>query len=153
LGSNSSVPSPIFIAALLTTERLRIVHLPEEINSLVESKRNQVIRKAIQKHYVDTSGRVPAFGRIEGYYFVRFAGFSDLDFGIPFNLDGSPVGDMVAIRRVPEAGLGMKHRDTRLTGLLKNEPDGVTEAKLLTEAEPRGIRPNISVPVRARPQQ
>jgi hypothetical protein len=117
-----SVPSPIFIAALLTTERLRIVHLAEEINSLVESKRNQIIREAIEKHYVDTSGRVPAFGRIEGYYFVGFAGFSGLDFGILFDLDGSPVGDMVAIRRVPEAGLGMKHRDTRLTGLLKNEP-------------------------------
>jgi hypothetical protein len=32
------------------------------------------------------------------------------------------LGDMVAIRRVPEAGLGMNHRNTRLTGLLKNEP-------------------------------
>ena len=32
--------------------------------------------------------------------------------------------------------------------------DGVTQAKLLlTETEPGGISPNISVPVRARPQQ
>jgi hypothetical protein len=39
-------------------------------------------------------------------------------------------------------------------GLYGSPADGYTQAKLLpTETEPRGISPNISVPVRARPQQ
>jgi hypothetical protein len=39
-------------------------------------------------------------------------------------------------------------------GLYGSVSDGVTQAKLLpTETEPRGISPNISVPVRARAQQ
>jgi hypothetical protein len=43
--------SPIFVTALLTAERLRIVYLPENINSLEEHERDPVVRDAIQKHY------------------------------------------------------------------------------------------------------
>jgi hypothetical protein len=116
------IPSPIFVAALLTTERLRILYLPEDINALDEDQRNQIVGEMIQKHYRRTSGHVPAFGRIEGYYFVQLPGFGRNDFGVPFNVDGSRSGAMVAIQRVPEAGLGLKRGDNRLTGLLKNEP-------------------------------
>jgi hypothetical protein len=37
-------------------------------------------------------------------------------------VNGSRIGDMVGIRRVPEATLGTKRGDTRLTGLLKDDP-------------------------------
>jgi hypothetical protein len=117
-----SVPSPIFIAAMLTAERLRIAYLPKEINSVGEDERREIVRESIQRHYRETGGEVPAFGRIEGYYFVRFAGFGADNFGVPYDVEGSPIGDMIAIRRVPEAGLGTKRGDSRLTGLLKNDP-------------------------------
>jgi hypothetical protein len=117
-----NVPSPIFIAALLTTEQLRIAYLPDDINSLGNDERNRMVREFILNHYKRTSGHVPAFGRIEGYYFVQFSGFGRDDFGIPFTVDGSPSGAMVAIQRVPEAGLGLKRGDTRMTGLLKDDP-------------------------------
>jgi hypothetical protein len=115
------IPFPIFVAALLGSERLRIVRLPEEINSLGENQRDEIVRESISMHYQDTAGEVPAFGRIEGYYFVRFAGFGAADFGVEYDVTGSPVGNMIAVRRVPEATLGRKRNDTRLTGLLKND--------------------------------
>jgi hypothetical protein len=116
------VPSPVFVVALLTAEQLRIIALPEDINSLASDKQHQIVRGAIQRHYRRRSGQVPAFGRIDGYYFVQFAGFERDDFGIAFTVKGLPNGRMVAIERLPEAGLGVKIGDTRLTGLLKDEP-------------------------------
>jgi hypothetical protein len=120
-----NVPSPIFIAALLTTEQLRIVYLPERIDSLDGDERYQIVRESIQRHFSRTSGRVPAFGRIEGYYFVQFPGFGKNDFGVEFGVDGFPKGAMVAIERLPEARLGFKHGDDRLTGLLKDDAEEI----------------------------
>ena len=116
-----STPSPIFVAALLGTERLRIVYLSQEINSLEEDERNEIIGDAVQRHYREAAGDVPAFGRIVSYYFVRFAGFGADDFGTEYDVTGRPIGEMVTIRRVPEATLGTKHGDTRFTGLLEND--------------------------------
>jgi hypothetical protein len=107
---------------LLGTERLRIVYLPEEISSAEQYEEHEIVREAIQRHYRETDGDVPAFGRIIGYYFVCFAGFGAADYGVEYDVNGSPVGDMVAIPRVPQASLGTKRGDARLTGLLKDDP-------------------------------
>jgi hypothetical protein len=117
-----SIPSPIFVAALLTTERLRIVYLPDRINTVDEDERDRIVRDAIQQHYQETAGRVHAFGRIVGYYFIRFAGFAGSDFGVPYDRQGERAGEMVQVRRLPQAGLGIKRGDFRLTGRLENEP-------------------------------
>lgn len=114
------MPSPIFVAAMLPPERLRVVYLPEEVDSLEEDEREQLVRASIRRHYRTTAGKVPAFGRIEGYYFIRFAGFGAMDFGVPYSVDGSPIGDMMAVKRIPEASLGLKRGDTRLGDLLRN---------------------------------
>ena len=116
------VPSPIFIAALLTAEQLRIVYLPEDITTFDQYQQHQIVKEFIQKNYCRTSGHVPAFGRIVGYHFVQFSGFGRDDFGVAFTVDGFPSGGMVAIERLPEAGLGIKSGDTRLTGALKDDP-------------------------------
>jgi hypothetical protein len=116
------MPSPIFVAALLGTERLLTVYLPEDINSAEENERHEIVRGSIQKHYQESDGHVLAFGRVVGYNFIRFAGFGADDFGIEYDVNGSRIGDIVALRRVPEATLGTKRGDTRLTGLLKDDP-------------------------------
>jgi hypothetical protein len=116
------IPSPIFIAALMTVERLRIVRLPDEIASVEQDERHQIVRAAITKNYRDNAGQVPAFGRITGYILVQVAGYNRLDYGIPYDRDGMQIGSMVSVRRLPDATLGVKKGDARLTGLLKNEP-------------------------------
>jgi hypothetical protein len=113
-------PEPIFIAAMLTVEQLRLVCLPEEIDSADEKEREQIVREAIQKHYRNRHGSVPAFGRITGYFFVCIPGFGGVDFGVPYDRHGSRTGEMVLVRRIPEATLGIRPADTRLTGFLRN---------------------------------
>jgi hypothetical protein len=116
------IPSPIFIAALLTTKRLRIVQLPDEAISGDEDTQDRLIRATIIEHYRERAGHVPAFGRITGYVLVLLLGYDSVDFGLPFNVMGEQAGAMQKVKRLPEATLGRKRGDTRLTGLLKNTP-------------------------------
>jgi hypothetical protein len=113
-------PEPIFVAAMLTAEQLRLAYLPNKINSAGEAERDKVIRETIQRHYRDRRGRIPAFGKITGYFFVGIPGFAGMDFGLPYDRHGARTGEMVIVRRIPEATLGMRSGDTRLTGLLRN---------------------------------
>jgi hypothetical protein len=41
-----------------------------------------------------------------------------LDFGLPYDLDGDPMGPMQPVERLHEAVLGTKPGDSGLTGLL-----------------------------------
>jgi hypothetical protein len=114
-------PSPIFIAALLTVSRLRIVPLRDEAFSADEDTRDRVIRATIVEHYQNQRGHVPAFGKITGYALVLLCGYGGVDFGLPFDVYGDQVGSMHQVRRLSEAAtLGRKRGDTRMTGLLKN---------------------------------
>jgi hypothetical protein len=113
-------PSPIFIAALLTTARLRIVDLPDEAFSADRDTRDRVIKATIIEHYQSQRGHVPAFGGITGYAHVCIAGYGGIDFGLPFDVCGEPAGPMRPVKRVAEAVLDSRRGGTRLTGLLKN---------------------------------
>jgi hypothetical protein len=113
------IPSPIFVAALMTTRRLRILPLPDEGFPAAKRSRDRFIKRAIVEHYRDSTGRVPAFGRITGYVLVLLAGYDGVDFGLPFDVCGDPAGPMRETRRLPEATSGTKRGDTRLTGMLK----------------------------------
>jgi hypothetical protein len=115
------VPSPIFIAALLTVARLRIIRLPDEAITADEDARNHTIKAIILDHWRETGGRVPAFGGITGYFLVIIAGYGG-DFGLPYNVAGDPAGGMRKVERLGEASLGIRRGDTRLTGLLKDVP-------------------------------
>jgi hypothetical protein len=115
-------PSPIFIAALMTVRRLRIVPLPDDTFSGGDGTRDRVIKTTIIEHYQSQLGQVPAFGGITGYVFVLLAGYDGVDFGLPFDVCGEPVGSIRPVKRLAEATLGMKRADTCLTGLLKNTP-------------------------------
>jgi len=64
------VPSPIFVAALLTVTRLRIIHLPNEALTVNEEARDRIIKPIIIDHWRENGGRVPAFGVITGYVLV-----------------------------------------------------------------------------------
>src|SRR3984893_5398365 len=79
-----AVPSPIFVAALLTVARLRIVHLPDEALTANEEARDNIIKTIIIEHWRENGGHVPAFGEITGYVLVLVAGYGGFDFGLPF---------------------------------------------------------------------
>jgi hypothetical protein len=115
-----AVPSPIFVAALLTVARLRTVSLPEEALTANDEARDRIIKTTIIDHWHENNGYVPAFGEITGYVLVLVAGYGGFDFGLPFSITGDRAGAMQKIERLGEATLGTKRGDTRLTGLLKN---------------------------------
>jgi len=116
------VPSPIFIAALLTVARLRIVRLPDEALTVNDEARDCIIKTIIIDHWRENNGRVPAFGGITGYVLVSVVGYAGFDFGLPFSVTGDPAGAMQKVERLGQASLGTRRGDTRLTGLLKNSP-------------------------------
>jgi hypothetical protein len=113
------VPSPIFLAALLGTARLRIVSLTDATFPADADARDRVIKRTIIAHYRDHAGPVPAFGTIIGYVLVLLAGYDGIDFGLPFDVHGDRAGQMQAVRRLPEAMLGKRRPDGRLNGLLR----------------------------------
>ena len=115
------VPQPIFIAALMTTARLRHVELSAEAWSGSYEHCDQLVKEAVQDHYREYRGQIPAFGALVGYVLVVMAGYS-VDFGFPFDTAGDPAGPFQPVKRLGEATLGLKPGDTRMTGLLRNTP-------------------------------
>ena len=117
-----SVPSPIFIAALLTVARLRIIGLSDEAIAAEDEARGRIVKIIILDHWRETGGHVPAFGAITGYVVVVIAGYAGFDFGLPYSVTGDPAGRMQKVERLGAAILGTKRADTRLSGLLKDAP-------------------------------
>jgi hypothetical protein len=116
-----TVPQPIFVTALVGTARLRLVALPDEVWCASGDERDRLVKQAIQAHYRERRGSVPAFGAIIGYTLVSLPGYL-VDFGFPYDPEGNPTGPMRPVERLGEATLGKKRGNTRLTGRLKNAP-------------------------------
>jgi hypothetical protein len=119
-----AIPEPLFVAALLTSVRLRLVPVCPETWHASADERDRQLKAAIQEHYRGHRGHVPSFGAIVGYTTVVMAGYR-LDFGLPYDLDGDPAGPMLPVERLQEAVLGTKRSDARLTGLLRDTPIGI----------------------------
>jgi hypothetical protein len=117
-----AVPSPIFVAALLTVARLRTVSLPEEALTANDEARDRIIKTTIIDHWHENNGYVPAFGGITGYVLVLVAGYGGFDFGLPFSVTGDRAGAMQKVERLGQATLGTRRGDVSLTGMLKNSP-------------------------------
>jgi hypothetical protein len=47
------------------------------------------------------------FGAIAGYVLVLIAGYEDVDWGLPFGVDGDRTGSMRAIGRLPIATVSL----------------------------------------------
>jgi|SRR5690242_1109481 len=123
-----AVPSPIFVAALLTVARLRIIRLPDDALTASDEARDVIIKTIIIDHWRENGGYVPAFGGIMGYVLVLVAGYDAFDFGLPFSVTGERAGGMQKVERLGQATLGTRRVDTRLTGLLKHSPIKVIRA-------------------------
>jgi hypothetical protein len=117
-----AVPSPIFVAALLTVARLRIIPLPDDALTTSGEARDRIIKTIIIDHWRENGGRVPAFGEITGYVLVSVAGYGGFDFGLPFSVRGDRAGAMQKVERLGVATLGTRRGDTRLTGKLEHSP-------------------------------
>jgi len=116
-----NIPSPIFAAAMIGTKRLRIIELLDRATSSYEEARNQIAMDAIRNHYRENRGWVPCFGEITGYVLVVFPGYDGLDFGLPFDCRGWSTGSMTTVRRLPDALLGRRRADGRLSRFFKDE--------------------------------
>jgi hypothetical protein len=117
-----AMPSPSFVAALLTVARLRIIALPDEALTANEEARDRIIKTIITDHWRENNGRVPAFGAIMGYVLVLVAGYGGFDFGLRFSVAGDRAGGMQKVERLGEATLGTSRCDLRLTGVLNDFP-------------------------------
>jgi transcriptional regulator with XRE-family HTH domain len=118
------IPEPLFIAALLTSARLRLVPVCSGTWQVSADERDRLLKRAIQDHYSQHAGRITAFGAIVGYTAVVMPGYL-LDFGVPYDLNGDPMGPMGSVKRLGEAVLGTKPGDSRLTGLFRDTPVGI----------------------------
>ena len=114
-------PEPLFVAALYGSARLRHAPVSDEVWLLGDGQRDSGIKRAILEHYRAQNGRIPAFGAILSYTLVTLVGYQ-VDFGIPFNVNGDRAGPMCVVQRLSEATLGTKRGDTSLTGLLRDVP-------------------------------
>jgi hypothetical protein len=117
-----TVPSPIFVAAMLTVARLRSIPLPDDALATNDEARDRLIKPIIMDHWRENNRRVPAFGGITGYVLVSVAGYGGFDFGLPFSVAGDRAGAMQKVERLGEATLRTRRGDMSLTGLLKNSP-------------------------------
>ena len=118
------IPEPLFVAALLTSARLRLVPVCSEAWDANADERDRKLKAAIQEHYREQRGHVPSFGAIVGYTAVVLAGYR-LDFGLRFDRNGDPVGWMQPVERLGEPILGTKQGDTRLSGFFRDTPIGI----------------------------
>jgi len=116
-----AIPEPLFVAALLTSARLRLVPVCPETWQVSAGERDRLLKRAIHDHYRGHRGHVPSFGAIVGYTAVVIAGYR-LDFGLPYDLNGDPTGPMQPVERLGEGILGTKRGDSRLTGIFPNRP-------------------------------
>ena len=116
------MPSPIFVAALLTVTRLRIVRLPNSALTANEETRDRIIKTIIIDHWRENGGRVPAFGGIVGYILVLVAGYGGFDFGLPFTITGDRAGAMQKVERLGVATLRTRRGDASLTEMLRDAP-------------------------------
>jgi hypothetical protein len=116
-----AIPEPIFVAALLTSARLRLVRVSPETWRASTNERDRHLKRAIQEHYRKHGGHVPSFGAIVGYTAVVMPGYR-LDFGLPYDLGGDRAGSMLPVKRLDEPVLATKRGDTRLTGLFRDTP-------------------------------
>jgi hypothetical protein len=123
-----TVPSPIFVAAMLTVARLRIIRLPHEALMANGEARDRIIKSIVVDHWRENSGRVPAFGGITSYVLVLVAGYGGFDFGLPFSITSDRAGAMQKVERLGEATLGTRRGDVSLTGMMKDSPIRVIRA-------------------------
>jgi hypothetical protein len=121
-----SIPSPIFPVALIGVRKLRILELPDDAASSDDDARDRIAMHAIRCHYRENRGWVPCFGQITGYVLVVFPGYDGLDFGMPFDCRGRPTGSMTTVQRLPDALLGIRRGDGRLSQLFRNQHIQVT---------------------------
>jgi hypothetical protein len=107
-----TIPEPIFIAALLGTARLRHVEVSSEVWNASADDRDRLVKRAIQDHYGERDGYVPAFGSIVSYTLVTMPGYL-ADYGFPFDTNGDRMGSTRPVERLGEAVLGTKRGATR----------------------------------------
>jgi len=104
-----TIPSPIFIAALIGPEKLKRFDFPAGANPLTY---RSLMKRQLDRRLSENEGRMPAFGRITGFV-VNYA----FDRAVRFDLEGEPVGTLSRAVRLGEARLSVGRKSA--TGVFK----------------------------------
>lgn len=84
------IPSPIFVAALAGSNRMKIIQLPENYNDLPEGEQENIRKTLIIDRMQHYKGTIPAFGAITGFTLKRF--FDDDEDGREvYDIQGNPI--------------------------------------------------------------
>jgi hypothetical protein len=96
------MPSPIFLVAMLGVSSLRIVPISDVVWTADQITRERIVRRTITDHYQRCGRRLVAFGKIVGYTLVtETVPYSDL--GLPYDVEGNPIGAISSVRRLGAA--------------------------------------------------
>jgi len=83
------------------------VPVPKEAWSTDDVARRRLIKQAIVGHYRRWRGRLPSYGRITGYVAVSETVWR-YDVGVPYGVDGNPVGPPMIVERIGVGALSVK---------------------------------------------
>jgi len=60
-----------FTVAALVAPSLKTIRLPEGLGTLSEPEQLRIVADLVRQHYADRQGKLPLFGDIVGYRFIR----------------------------------------------------------------------------------
>lgn len=101
-----AVPTPIFVA-VVRGPGLRLVPVPEGTWTADDVEQRRRIKRAITSHFARWRGRLSAYGRIVSYSAI-IETTGRFDVGIPFGVDGAPLGPSVLVERIGTGALMVK---------------------------------------------
>jgi hypothetical protein len=101
-----AVPTPLFVA-IAYGPALRIVPLADAVWRADDVLRRRLIKRAIVGHYGRWRGQLPSYGRITAYVVVSGT-LGHFDVGVPYGVDGNPVGPPMVVERIGVGALTIK---------------------------------------------
>lgn len=86
------IPSPIFVCAMLRSDRMKYVYLPKDITSMTPDERDRICCELIKQKMIKTEGKIPAFGFIT-HFVLKLSYFDNENERMVYAIDGSPLPD------------------------------------------------------------
>ena len=114
-----NIPSPIFVCAILGSDRMKFIHLLPNYNDLCYDEQDILRKKLIAEHLQRHTGSIPAFGKITAYTLKRHYDDEEKECEV-YDLAGALIPDPAPDQKVirdGRASLSVKGKD--ITGILK----------------------------------
>ena len=105
VNKSCSVPSPIFVVALLGQDTFLRCDLPENIVDMEFPEQQRIIKAAILEHYKHKKGSAGPFGDIQGYYYRKDY---DSKTVIEFSAEGDLINNDAGMPSIGQATISLK---------------------------------------------